>query len=191
MGSVVVGEAVAGSDVVGIGMVVVVVGEPEEIEIEIDGAGESVGGKVSPLQCAGVIPHQPNFEQHFPLAQIPLPRSPPPLPHVPSGLTMTSSSAAGGVVVVVVVVVVVDCASLRDAINADSNTIIALVANCRVIDLMVSSPLCHMLQIVLLLWLVWGCDRQQQPEPQLLHLLRFMVPHRVNNQYLSVGGWVS
>ncbi len=129
VGNDVVFVFVGASEVVGIGMVAVV-GEPEEIEIEIDGAGESVGGMASPLQCAGVIPHQPNFEQHFPLAQIPLPRSPPPLPHVPSGLTMTSSSAVG-VVVVVVVVVVVDCASLRDTANADSNATIALVANRR------------------------------------------------------------
>jgi hypothetical protein len=136
VGNNVVVVFVGASEVVRIGMVAVV-GEPEEIEI--DGAGESVGGKASPLQCAGVMPHQPNFEQHFPLAQIPLPRSPPPLPHVPSGLTMTSSSAVG-----VVVVVVVDCASLRDTVNADSNTTIALVAKCRVIE--------SMLQIVVRLW---------------------------------------
>jgi hypothetical protein len=93
----------AGSNVVDISGSRVLLGPPE---------GAKVGGNVSPSQWAGVVPHQPNFEQHFPLAQMPLPRSPPPLPQVPPGLTMTSSSVVALLagVVEVVVVVVVDCA---------------------------------------------------------------------------------
>ncbi len=70
---------------------VTVVGLPVGSELMMgEYEGVIVGGKVSPLQCSGVVPHQPNMEQHFPLAQMPFPRSP--FPHVPLGFTMTSSA---------------------------------------------------------------------------------------------------